>query len=49
MLITYVTYELNMHCKYYKYQTSNFQRKSISAPQISNSKESSQEELHDSE
>lgn len=26
-----------------------FQRKSISAPQISNSKESSQEELHDSE
>lgn len=27
----------------------NFQKKSISAPQISNSKESSQEELHDSE
>lgn len=33
----------------YNYLTSYLQRKSVSAPQISNSKDSSQEELHDSE
>lgn len=34
---------------YYNYRTLHFQKKSISAPQINTSKESSQEELRDSE
>jgi len=41
-------YNININI-IYNYQTPYLQRKSVSAPQISNSKDSSQEELHDSE